>query len=246
VLQLENLISHSISEGGAGAEHLDATPKLSTMGVHNVVDVAEHCSSIVGAGSDYDTVLESGVPHASTSASENMVPAGALFDLMASWDFDGVCDTVKMVHCSGGSLSPDVLRKVRSWALLYDDVCKCMERLDSLHDELLDLISVGGVLLSGDAVQGEVSRAGGLQACGHGDCGSLRRELAEACCEIKCATCGHDFVPGICVETAWLRPVVFTRGWSCGTEFKTVGHFIWDPPCLEKGESICCPDCVSA
>jgi hypothetical protein len=170
----------------------------------------------------------------------------ALFDLMVSWDFDGVCDTVKMVHCSGGSLSPDVQRKVRSWALLYDDVCKCMERLDSLHDDLLDLISVGRVLLSGDAVQGEVSRAEGLQACGHGDCGSLRRELAEACCEIKCATCGHDFVPGICVETAWFRPVVFTRGWSCGTEFKTVGHFLWDPPCPEKGEAIRCPDCVSA
>jgi hypothetical protein len=170
----------------------------------------------------------------------------ALLDLMVSWDFDGVCDTVKMVHCSGGSLSPDVSRKVRSWALLYDDVCKCMERLDSLHDDLLDLISVGRVLLSGDAVQGEVSRAEGLQACGHGDCGSLRRELAEACCDIKCATCGHDFVPGICVETAWFRPVVFTRGWSCGTEFKTVGHFIWDPPCPEKGEAIRCPDCVSA
>jgi hypothetical protein len=186
---------------------------------------------------------EGGVVLADVSES---LPTGALFDLMLAWDFDGVCETLEMIHSSGGSLSPDVLRKVRSWALLHHDVCKCMGRLDSLHDELLDLISVGGVLQSGGPVHGEVTRAEGLQACGHSDCGSLRRELLDACCEIKCATCGHDFVPGMCVETAWLRPVIFTRGWSCGTEYKTVGDFIWDPPCPEKGESVRCTACVSA
>jgi hypothetical protein len=260
-----NTDAPSVENHGSTRASEICVPHASTCASENMPTGAA-AVDIVCACSDYDTgasdtnntdapsvgnhgstrASEIGIPHASTCASENLVPAGALFDLMVSWDFDGVSDTLEMVHSSGGTLSPDVLRKVRSWALLYHDVCKCMERLDSLHDELLDLISVGWVLHSGDPVQGEVSRAEGLQACGHGDCGSLRRELAEACCEITCVTCGHDFVPGICVETAWLRPVVFTRGWCSGTEFKTVGHFIWDPPCPEKGESIRCPDCVSA
>jgi hypothetical protein len=182
----------------------------------------------------------------STGSCGDLAAPGALFDLMLAWDFDGVCETLEMIHSSGGSLCPNVLRKVRSWASLYHDVCDCMGRLDFLHDELLDHISVGGVLQSGGPGHGEVTFAEGLQACSHSDCGSLRRELLDACCEIKCATCGHDFVPGLCVETAWLRPVVFTRGWSCGTEYKTVGDFIWDPPCPEKGELIRCTACVSA